>query len=431
MPRSIRIVFATMTILLLVSCQSKAVEESKVIPQTATQDKAERATLTVSATATPEPCTRNIDQVNEIRIGATVPLSPPGAVEPGEAMQYAIEIAAEQLNTQGGVLGKPVEVIFYDTAGSPDRGTEAIEYLVNQACVVGVVGEYHSSAAVTMVDAAHKYHIPVIFAETWNETITATQYPEVFRIAPTSSMVEQAKANYLEALGAQYVAIVTENTDYGILSDQGMEDYTPVIAAIQANGNPDALIVMVPEDLSFNFEKQATQVELMPDKDTVCIANQAASQPQFWLSVPNGTYCVFQKIGLIPALSNEVTQAFAEAYRQRFPIFPESYALEAYDSLRLIAEAIERAGSLDADAIIKALEMIDITLTQGRYYFPYGTQNPVPEDQPEWWWHQWPDPAVLFLQYYEQGQNPNQAAVVYPEVYQTHGTFLIPYGEKP
>jgi hypothetical protein len=55
----------------------------------------------------------------------------------------------------------------------------------------------------------------------------------------------------------------------------------------------------------------------------------------------------------------------------------------------------------------------------------------VPEDQPEWMWHQWPDPAVLFLQYFEEGQSADDAAVVFPEVYQTHGTFLIPYGETP
>jgi hypothetical protein len=46
-------------------------------------------------------------------------------------------------------------------------------------------------------------------------------------------------------------------------------------------------------------------------------------------------------------------------------------------------------------------------------------------------WHQWPDPAVLFQQYFEVGQTSDDAAVVWPEVYQTHGTLLIPYGTTP
>jgi hypothetical protein len=172
--------------------------------------------------------------------------------------------------------------------------------------------------------------------------------------------------------------------------------------------------------------------------------------------VPEGNYCAFRKVGLVPSLANAVTKTFEEEYRKRVDIFPESFALEAYDSMMIMANAIEQAGSLDPDAIIAALEATDITLAQGRYHFPFNSQTAepdfdcieanknenfgvlcnlkgegVPEGTPMYMWHQWPDPAVLFLQYYEQGQSSDDAAVVYPEVYQTHGTFIIPYGTTP
>lgn len=170
----------------------------------------------------------------------------------------------------------------------------------------------------------------------------------------------------------------------------------------------------------------------MPTAETICIANQVAiNSEEFWTNVPDGNYCSFRKVGLVPSLANDVTLAFEEKYRERFDRFPESYALEAYDSLMLMANAIETAGSLDPDEIIAALEATDITLAQGRYHFPYGTQNPVPADQPDWMWHQWPDVAVLFLQYFEEGQSADDAAVVWPPQYQTHDTLLIPFGESP
>jgi len=102
----------------------------------------------------------------------------------------------------------------------------------------------------------------------------------------------------------------------------------------------------------------------------------------------------------------------------------------------LMVRAIEKAESLEPQAIIDALETWDspengIELAQGVYYFPYGTKNPVPPDQPEWMWHQWPDPAVLFLQYWQEGQSADEACVVWPEKYQTCGTFLVPYGGEP
>ena len=99
----------------------------------------------------------------------------------------------------------------------------------------------------------------------------------------------------------------------------------------------------------------------------------------------------------------------------------------------MIADAIERAGSFtDPEAIVGALETIDMTLSQGRYYFTYGNHNPeLPEGTPAFMWRQWPDPVVTVMQYFERGQTGLEAAVVYPEIYQTHGAAYIQPGEKP
>lgn len=407
----------------------------------------------VEVTAVPGRCApTDPSEVEEVKIGATVPLSAPGSVTGGRAMQTAINIAVAELNDGGGILGKPVDVVFYDTSALPERGTAAMEYFVTQECVVGVVGEYHSSSGVAMKEISHKYHMPTVFAETWNDTITGVGYEEVFRIAPASSMVASADANYIQSLGADFVVIVSENSDYGVpaaeatteklgergieaetyLAEMGTQDFASVIARIQEGTTPDVVLVLLTGETSYNFEQQAAEAGLMPNEDTVCIANQVAiNSDEFWANVPDGNYCVFRKVGLVPSLANDVTKAFEAEYRKSFDRFPESYALEAYDSMMIMANAIEAAGSFDPDAIIAALEATDIILAQGRYHFPYGTGNPVPDDQPDWMWHQWPDAAVLFLQYYEEGQSGDDAAVVYPEVYQTHGTFLIPFGTTP
>lgn len=446
--------------LILVACQPQVVEVTKEVVVTQVVEVVEEVEVPVEVqvevevTAVPGRCApMDASEVEEIKIGATAPQSAPGAVRGGQGMMTAINIAVTQINDGGGILGKPVKVIFYDTASLPERGTAAMEYLITQECVVGVVGEYHSSAGVAMKEVANKYHIPTVFAETWNDTITGVQYPEVFRIAPASSMVAEADANYLQDLGAGFVVIFSENTDYGVpaaestaerlaqrgiesetyLADKGTLDYSSVISRIQAGPTPDAILVLMTGEDSYNFEQQAAESGLMPNEDTICIANQVAvNSAEFWENVPDGNYCAYRRVGLVPALANEVTTAFEAEYRAVFPDqFPESYTLEAYDSMMIMADAIERAGSLDPDAIIAALEATDILLAQGRYYFPYGTQNPVPDGEPEWMWHQWPDPAVLFQQYFEVGQTSDDAAVVWPEVYQTHGTFLVPYGTTP
>jgi len=440
MSRIIRYALPLLAMIALLAAQCPAPSPEATKPPEATTAPAGRCAAT------------DITKVEEILIGGTAPLSAPGSVTGGLAMQWALNIAVQHINDAGGIRGKPVNLILYDTEGLPERGTAVMERLITQDCVVGVVGEYHSAAGLTMKEVAHKYHVPLVLAETWNDKITACQYPEVFRIAPASSMVAAADANYLQDLGAKYVVIVAENSDYGVpaakqttekltargiksetfLAEMGTQDFAPVITRIQAGDKPDVVLVLLTGETSYNFEQQSAEAGLAPSKDTICIANQVAiNSKDFWTNVPDGNYCAFRKVGLVPALANDVTKKFEADYRKRFDRFPESYALEAYDAMMIMANAIERANSLDPDAIIAALEATDITLAQGHYTFPYGTKNPVPADQPDWMWHQWPDVAVLFLQYYEKDQSGDNAAVVWPKKYQTHGTFIIPYGTTP
>jgi ABC-type branched-subunit amino acid transport system substrate-binding protein len=450
MSNKARYLFVVLAALMLVlsACQPQVIEKEVEVVVTEIVEVEVEAPAPVAGRCAP----MDAAEVDMIKIGVPLPMSAPGAVAGGLAMQYAINIAVDELNANGGVLGKPVQPIFYDTQSLPERGTAAGEYLITQECVVAVVGEYHSSAGVAMNEVVHKYHIPTVFAETWNDGITAAGYEESFRIAHAYSMVAAADVNYISNLeGSEFVVIVTENTDYGLpaadqtkealaaigieteiySADKGVADYSAIITRIQAGTHPDIVMTLTTGEDSYNFENQAIEAGLMPSADTICIANQVAVQPAFWDAVPGGNYCSFRKVGLTPAAANDVTKAFEQEYRKRFDIFPESFALEAYDSMMIMANAIENAGSLDPDAIIDALEATDIDLAQGHYYFPYGKNNPVPEGEPDWMWHQWPDAAVLFLQYFEEGQSSDEAAVIYPEVYQTHGTFLIPFGETP
>ena len=98
-----------------------------------------------------------------------------------------------------------------------------------------------------------------------------------------------------------------------------------------------------------------------------------------------------------------------------------------------MAHAIDLADSYkDGAAIVAALETIDIELAQGRYHFTYGSHNPdLPEGTPTYMWHQWPDPIVTMSQYFVQDQNALDAAVIYPPVFQTHGTDYIKPGTSP
>jgi branched-chain amino acid transport system substrate-binding protein len=390
-----------------------------------------------------------------IKIGGIGPLSSPGSVVGGIAMKFAMELAVKDINDAGGVLGKPIELIFADTEGLPERGVAVAERLITENKVVAITGEYHSAVGIPIADVCHEYGVPVLFSETWSDKITETGYPEVFRIAPASSMNARATMEWFAAVGVKHFVSIAENTDYGIgqteqdekfatelgmtvdevfFVELGTEDFLPVLSRIQAmDPPPDAIRMAVTGETSYNVEQQMAELGIAPSEKTIGTANQVAIQPEFWESVPNGNYYVYSLVGLPPSLYNDTTNHVADAYKAEFETDPPSYALEAYDSVQILADAIERAGTTEPKALIDALEDTDINLAQGHYYFKYTSKNPLPADGSvaAYMWHQWPDPAVLLLQYFEPNQDWKEAAVVWPEVYQTHGTSYIVPGTTP
>jgi branched-chain amino acid transport system substrate-binding protein len=151
------------------------------------------------------------------------------------------------------------------------------------------------------------------------------------------------------------------------------------------------------------------------------ICNQAAADSDaFWAAVPDGNLCLWRRIGLPLALYTAETTAFAEKYSAATgKEAPESFAMEAYDSLKIMAQAINEAGSTDPGAIISALENITYNGALGTITFPYGTHNAIPEGVDAKWWHQFPDPAITMVQFTEKDQKASDVTVVFPEKYKT------------
>ena len=151
-------------------------------------------------------------------------------------------------------------------------------------------------------------------------------------------------------------------------------------------------------------------------------ANQAGLESKaWWENVPDGNMAFMARIGVPETMYNDSALKLAADYKANTGKDGiESYALEAYDSIGVIAQAINEAGSTDGDAIVTALENISYDGVLGRIYFPYGSKKSPSEDgKGSEWWHQWPDPAITMVQYQKEGEPSNTMTIVYPEVYKT------------
>ncbi|MEK9655076.1 MAG: ABC transporter substrate-binding protein [Halieaceae bacterium] len=376
-----------------------------------------------------------------IKIGGLAPLSAPGSVTGGEAMRDAMILAQRDVNAAGGVLGCDVEVVIADTEGLPEKARALMEKLITQDGVVAVGGGYHSSVGVAGKDIANDRGIPVVFAETWNDTITGDKQKYIFRIAPLSSWASGVIWKFAaQAPGVKKVVIVTENTDYGIPAaaetekglmskgiasttfgvDIGTQDFAGIVERVKAE-KPDYTIVLLTGEAGYNYTQQAADAGIGP-QDMMFHANQAGLESKaWWENVPDGNLAFMARIGVPETMYNERALKFANDYKAKTgKTGVESYALEAYDSIGVIAQAINEAGSTNGDAIVDALENISHEGTLGRIYFPYGSKkDPAADGKGDEWWHQWPDPAITMVQYQKEGEPSNKMTIVYPEVYKT------------
>jgi len=413
--------------------ETVVVEKEQVVIETVVVEKEVEVEkqVEVVVTATPMPAVEG----ETILIGGFGPLSAPGSYQAGTEMRQAAEMAVDEINEAGGVLGKQIELIFGDTEGLPERGTAVTERLITQNGVVGLVGEYHSGVGLASMEVAHKYGIPVIFAETWGNDITVKGYPEVFRIAPTVDYAGNFLANYVTAVGWKSIVFIIEDTDYGrsqseayieqlegrgiadveiIFADPATEDYTPILQRIQQDP-PEVLGGVITGIGSSRIVRQACDLGLAPTAKTAMLSTVDAQYPEFWENAGDcGQYTFFSFYGLPASVWNEKTEAFMKNFQERYGHVPGAPALETYDATYLLVEAIKQAGTTDPQPLIQALENIKYTGAMGDYWFEYTSANPVPADKPPWMWHQWLTPNVFMLQYTEVGQAADDAAVIFP-----------------
>lgn len=424
-----------MVVLMLVSAAcspAPAAEEGATVPPADSDTAAEEAAPSGEA----------------IKIGGLAPLSSPGAVIAGTAMADAFRIAEEQINASGGLLGQPVEIIIEDSQGLPESAVAAMEKLIDLDGVVAVGGAQHSSVALAAMEVAHEREVPIVFGGPWSDDITLSLYPEVFHIAPLNSEIASIRVGFLASLVGEggKAAIATENTDFGIPAaeyirdglaeagieseifsvDIGVQDFAGIIERIRAE-EPDVFIILNSGEAGFNLAQQAADAGIGPQDVLTSCGLSAQESNSFWTTVPDGNLCLFERVGPSVQIYTDAAKEFAQIYTESTgKESVETFALQAYDSVMIIAQAIEEAGSTEAADIIAALENITFEGTLGTITFPVNSQNP-PEAAgvDNKWWHQHPSPVFTFLQYQEPGQSSEEAPIVYPEEYKS-GELIVP-----
>lgn len=315
---------------------------------------------------------------NTILIGHVASLTG-GTATFGVSSNEGLLLALDEINAVGGVLGKQIEVKTEDDRSTADEAKTAANKLMTRDNVVALIGEISSSRSIAMAPEAQAAGVPMLSPGSTNPKVTQIgQF--VFRSCFTDTFQGKAIATFaLRDLKLKRFAVLFPiNSDYGT----GLRDY--VSQAVKEGGGEVVATESYTEGQDVDFRAQLTKVKnANPDgifmtgyyTEAGLIAKQAKelgiaapllgcdgfdSDQTVKIGGPavNGSY--FSNHYSAQEDRPEV-KAFVEAYKRKYknpdgsPKTPDAMAVLGYDAMRLMADAIKRAGSADPKAIRDAL----------------------------------------------------------------------------
>lgn len=324
-----------------------------------------------------------------IKVGVLAPLD----TGIGKGLRNAAEMAAEEINAAGGIMGKKVVLVIADTKMKPVIGAYEYTRLASQEKVAAVLGTAASEVAVAVLEQVPKYKVPFLggtatpeITEKIRQNYDSLKYAfkifhNGYELADFTSewlisdavkkrgfkrfalMVENAnwarpvaskwekdiKAAGAEVCASEYFDLQTK--DFKPIFSRISEAKCEMICVLSAFVNVTAFLPQWAES------RGPVMSGIIGSFSTAWKSTEGKSSSLISISFP----------GIFPVKAKDA--AFLNRYLEKYKIIPEYTSPYVYDALYLFKYAVEKAKSVDADAIVSAMENSDYGGVMGRWVF--------------------------------------------------------------
>jgi branched-chain amino acid transport system substrate-binding protein len=292
-----------------------------------------------------------------------------------------MKLAVDEINAKGGVLGQQIELITRDDAGKPEEAQRQASELVLNEHVAVLTGTFASNVGLAVSDFAKEQKIPFIAAEALSDALTwerGNHY--TFRLRSSTYMQAAMLAEAAAKLPAKTWAIIAPNYEFGhSVSDSFkallkkakpdvefvIEQYPPLgridaaaVVQVVAAAKPEALFNATFGPDLVRLVREGNNRDLFHDLSVVSIMT---GQPEFIdplkAEAPKGWIVTGYPYD---AIDKPEHKAFLAAYEKAYNDYPRAGSLSGYTTVRVVAAAVEKAGGTTPEALIKALEGLQI-----------------------------------------------------------------------
>ncbi len=325
-----------------------------------------------------------------VKIGFVYIMSGPFSAY-GQFAKKGAELAVAEINAAGGINGHPVEAFFEDSTGKPDAAIRALRKLVFQEKVDYLIGLDSSGVAKTVVPSIPQMKTPLIITHAATPDVTGSVCNRyVFRVSVNLAQNVKAAALLAAETGAKTWTTVGPDYAFGHQSWEYFEkylkdiksdmtflpkdevafppfkttDFSPYINKVMQS-RADGVLVSLWGGNLINFVRQGKEMGLFNGKKQILITLGAAVEVLSALKdkMPEGLWVGTRYWFL--ANDSARNTAFVKAYHDRYGEYPSYNAHGAYGAVYTYKAAAEKAGAIDKEKVIDALEGLTVELPVG------------------------------------------------------------------
>ena len=318
-----------------------------------------------------------------VKIGSILSVTGPAAFL-GEDMKAGMELAVDEINQKGGVLGRKIDWTFYDAESQTQKGLTATRRLLDQDKVDMIVGGGNMSGmAIAMLGLTEKADIPFMSTEgAMDIVMPVAERKWTFKSTADDEQVMERLADYFAKKGIKKIAFLGDSSGFGqsaavqlkkVAQRRGLEvmyetfnpsdtDMMPQLGKIKS-ANVQAIVCWTVTPAGVVFLKQAQQLGL----DKLALIHSYGFVDQRYMKLAGDAaknlLLVSVKFPVGADLPDADPQkaridALTKAFEAKFKRKPNQFAAQTYDAIYLMRTAIEKAGGTDRAKVRDALEGI-------------------------------------------------------------------------
>jgi branched-chain amino acid transport system substrate-binding protein len=308
----------------------------------------------------------------------------------GQTVAGGVRLMAEQLNRAGGLLGYEVKVVALDDEADSDVAVsiaEEVRAAVQRGDrVLGVIGHPNSGQTAAAMEIYSGLPIVVITPTASEVALTQRGYRNFFRVNAANDLQAQVGAEQLvNALGAKKVAVLYNDDSYGIdlgtlvageLQRLGAEVPLSVQVKVEQNRFADEVVKIKAAgvDAIYYAGYEVECPYLRADLRDAGLSNLTfmASDGCFLAATidnADGAAEGMYVTGFAPSPKTAVDAAWVQGYQAVEYRNPDTYSVNGYSAMQVLAEGVKRAKSLNADQVAAAIRGLDLTTPLGEVQF--------------------------------------------------------------